>query len=66
MSPDLNPIENLWKQLKVRINSRATKNLQELKQIAIEERNIIPPETASNLVTTKEKYSTAEGYQDKR
>ena len=36
MSPDLNPIENLWQQLKFKINSRATKSLQELKRFAIE------------------------------
>ena len=49
MSPDLNPIENLWRELKVRINKRAPKNLWELKRVAIEEWNNIPPETTSNL-----------------
>ena len=50
LSPDLNPLENLWRELKVEINNRAPKNLQELKRVAIEEWNNIPPETAVNLV----------------
>ena len=37
MSPDLNPIENHWQKLKVRINRRSPKSLQELERVSIEE-----------------------------
>lgn len=50
MSPDLNPIENLWQQLKVIIRKRAPKTLKELKLVAIEEWRNITPEITSNLV----------------
>lgn len=50
MSPDLNPIENLWAELKMRINGRAPKNLQELEHVAIEEWGNIPTETCSNII----------------
>ena len=41
----------IFQQLKIRINSRAPKKLQELKHIVIEKCKIIPFETTSNLVT---------------
>lgn len=50
MSPDLNPIENLWQELKVRINRRSPKNLQELERVTIEEWKKIPEKTCSNLI----------------
>ena len=37
MSSDLNPIENLWQELKVRINRQSLKNLQELEHVTEEE-----------------------------
>ena len=55
MSPDLKQIENLWQQLKVNINSRAPKRLQELKRVSIEEWSTIPHETTSNLVENYKK-----------
>ena len=55
MSPNLNPIENVWQQLKVKINSRAPKSLQELKRVAIEEWKTKPHETTSNLVKNDKK-----------
>ena len=35
--PDLNLIENVWKELKIRIHERATQNLQDLKTVFFEE-----------------------------
>lgn len=37
MSPDLNPIENLWRELKSAIGERNPANIQELEQTAKEE-----------------------------
>ena len=37
MNPDLNPIENLWQELKVQINQRSPKNPQVLERVTIEE-----------------------------
>ena len=50
MSPDLNPIENLWQELKVWINHWSPKNLQELECVTIEEWKKIPEKTCSNLI----------------
>ena len=36
MSPDLNPIENLWQELEVQINHWPPKRLQELEHVTIE------------------------------
>ena len=36
-SPDLNPIENLWNGLKIRVNRRCPRNLQDLKTVFAEE-----------------------------
>ena len=36
-SPDLNPIENLWKDLKIGVNRRSRSNLTELEQICKDE-----------------------------
>ena len=33
MSPDLNPIENLWRELKIRIQARRPSNVNQLKKI---------------------------------
>ncbi|KAK1786196.1 hypothetical protein P4O66_017910 [Electrophorus voltai] len=43
-SPDLNPIENLWKELKLRAHSRSPQNLQHLKSVYVEEWAKITPE----------------------
>ncbi len=37
MNPDLNPIENLWRELKVRVMARKPQNLKELEDFAREE-----------------------------
>ncbi len=36
-SPDLNPIENLWRELKVRVAPRQPQNITDLKEICMEE-----------------------------
>ena len=54
-SPDLNPIENLWKELKKRVQRRAPTNLQDLKTICLEEWAKITPEQCGQLVTTYKK-----------
>ncbi len=46
-SPDLNPMENLWRELKVRVN--------DLERICKEERDKIPPEMCANLVANYKK-----------
>lgn len=49
-SPDLNPIENLWADLKKRVHARKPSNLNELEAIAKEEWANIPKEVCQNLV----------------
>ena len=48
-SPDLNPIENLWRELKMRVNARRPSNPNQLKQICEEEWSNIPAEVCANL-----------------
>lgn len=51
-SPDLNPIEHLWDQLKKRIRSRKPRptSLEELKTAALEEWEVIPQENIKTLI----------------
>uniref|UniRef100_A0AAY5K846 Transposase Tc1-like domain-containing protein n=1 Tax=Esox lucius TaxID=8010 RepID=A0AAY5K846_ESOLU len=49
-SPDLNPIENLWKELKVRIAQRQPRNLKDLEKVSMEEWAKIPAAVCANLV----------------
>lgn len=49
-SPDLNPIENLWRMFKVRVMKREPRNIAELEVFCQEEWNNITPEECTNLV----------------
>ncbi|KAF2359847.1 Transposase Tc1-like [Trinorchestia longiramus] len=49
-SPDMNLIENLWRELKLKIQKRAPINITELKEICIEECIKITPKTCKRLV----------------
>ncbi len=51
-SPDLNPIENLRKELKVRVAKCQHRNLNDLEMICKEEWDKIPPEMCANLWPT--------------
>ena len=53
--PDLNPIENLWQELKVRVHARQPKNLSDLEKICKEEWGNISPNVCSNLVDNYKK-----------
>lgn len=50
MNPDLNPIENLWRELKVRVQAKKPKNLDELEQICHDEWQKIPQSVCENLI----------------
>ncbi|CAJ0947684.1 unnamed protein product [Ranitomeya imitator] len=58
-SPDLNPIENLWRELKVRIAKRKAKNITALEEICMEEWANIPTTVCGNLVKTYRKRLTS-------
>ncbi len=58
-SPDLNPIQNLWRELKVRVAKRQPQNLNDLKRICKEEWDKIPPEMCANLVDNYKKRLTS-------
>jgi transposase len=51
-SPDLNPIENLWWDLKKAVRARAPRNLTELEQFCLEEWAKIPAERCERLVSS--------------
>ncbi len=58
-SPNLNPIENLWRELKVRVAKRQPRNLNDMERICKEEWDKIPPEMCANLVANYKKRLTS-------
>ncbi|CAM4555654.1 unnamed protein product [Leuciscus chuanchicus] len=56
-SPDLNPIENLWRELKVRIAQRQPRNLKDLEKVCMEEWAKITAAVCANLVKNYRKPS---------
>ncbi len=58
-SPDLKPIENLWRELKVWVTKRQPQNLNDLERICKEEWDKIPPEMCANLVANYKKRLTS-------
>lgn len=54
-SPDLNPIENFWKELKIKVHMRHPKNLDNLEEICMEEWAKITPETCAGLIRSYKK-----------
>ncbi len=58
-SPDLHPIENLWRELKVRVAKHQPRNLNDLERICKEEWDKIPPEMCANLVANYKKRLTS-------
>ncbi len=58
-SPDLNPIENIWRELKVRVAQRQPQNITALEEICMEEWPKIPATVCENLVKTYRKRLTS-------
>ncbi len=58
-SPYLNPIENLWRELKVQVAKRQPRNLNDLERICKEQWDKIPPEMCENLVANYKKRLTS-------
>ncbi len=58
-SPDLNPIENLWRELKVRVAQWQPQNITALEEICMEEWAKIPATVCENLVKTYRKRLTS-------
>ncbi|KAK3505846.1 hypothetical protein QTP70_003826, partial [Hemibagrus guttatus] len=54
-SPDLNPIENLWRELKIRVAQRQPQNMTALEEICMEEWAKLPATVCKNLVATYRK-----------
>ncbi|KAK3567622.1 hypothetical protein QTP86_020280 [Hemibagrus guttatus] len=56
-SPDLNPIENLWRELKIRVAQRQPQNITALEEICMEEWAKLPATVCKNLVVTYRKHA---------
>ncbi|KAK3518761.1 hypothetical protein QTP70_012085 [Hemibagrus guttatus] len=57
--PDLNPIDNLWRELKVRVAKQQPRDLNDLERICKEDWDRIPPEMCPNLVVNYKKRLTS-------
>ena len=51
-SPDLNPIENMWYDLKIALHQQNPSNLKELEQFCLEESATIPMAGSAKLIET--------------
>ncbi|KAK3517308.1 hypothetical protein QTP70_002953 [Hemibagrus guttatus] len=58
-SPDLNPIENLWRELKIRVTQQQPQNITALEEICMEEWAKLPATVCKNLVATYRKRLTS-------
>ncbi|KAK3526933.1 hypothetical protein QTP86_004726 [Hemibagrus guttatus] len=58
-SPDLNPIENLWRELKIRVAQRQPQNITALEEICMQEWAKLPATVCKNLVATYRKRLTS-------
>ena len=58
-SSDLNPIKNLWRELKLRLAKRQPRNLKDLERICKEEWTKIPPKIFANLLKNDNKRLTS-------
>ncbi len=58
-SPDLNSIENIWRELKVRVAQRQPQNITALEEMCMEEWAKIPATVCENLVKTYRKRLTS-------
>ena len=54
-SPDLNPVQNLWKELKSKFGERRASKCGDLKRICIKERKKVSNNVSKNLVLSYKK-----------